>query len=67
MLKDPDVRALMARDGSAPIGSTAEEFGAYFKREIEKYAKVIKAPVGFDYSACRPLICVQAGSADPLR
>jgi len=43
VLKDPEVRALMARDGSEPLGSTPEEFGAYFKREVEKYAKVIKA------------------------
>jgi tripartite-type tricarboxylate transporter receptor subunit TctC len=43
VLKDPDVRALMARDGSEPLGSTPEEFGVYFKREVEKYAKVIKA------------------------
>jgi tripartite-type tricarboxylate transporter receptor subunit TctC len=43
VLKDPDVRALMERDGSEPLGSTPEEFGAYFKREVEKYAKVIKA------------------------
>ncbi|MDP2240690.1 MAG: tripartite tricarboxylate transporter substrate binding protein [Burkholderiales bacterium] len=43
VLKDPDVRANMARDGSEPLGSTPEEFGAYFKREVEKYAKVIKA------------------------
>ncbi len=43
VLKDPDVRALMARDGSEPLGSTPEEFDAYFKREVDKYAKVIKA------------------------
>jgi tripartite-type tricarboxylate transporter receptor subunit TctC len=43
LLKDPDVRALMARDGSEPLGSTPDEFGVYFKREVEKYAKVIKA------------------------
>jgi tripartite-type tricarboxylate transporter receptor subunit TctC len=43
VLKDPDVRTLMERDGSEPLGSTPEEFGAYFKREVEKYAKVIKA------------------------
>lgn len=43
VLKDPDVRALMERDGSEPLGSTPEEFGAYFKREVEKYARVIKA------------------------
>jgi tripartite-type tricarboxylate transporter receptor subunit TctC len=43
VLKDPDVRALMERDGSEPLGSTPDEFGVYFKREVEKYAKVIKA------------------------
>jgi len=43
VLKDPDVRSLMAKDGSEPLGSTPEEFGEYFKREVEKYAKVIKA------------------------
>jgi len=43
VLKDPDVRTLMERDGSEPLGSTPEEFGAYFRREVEKYAKVIKA------------------------
>jgi len=43
VLKDPEVRTLMERDGSEPLGSTPEEFGAYFKREVEKYAKVIKA------------------------
>jgi tripartite-type tricarboxylate transporter receptor subunit TctC len=43
VLQDPDVRAIMARDGSEPLGNTPEEFGAYFKREVEKYAKVIQA------------------------
>ena len=43
VLQDKDVRTLMERDGSEPLGSTPEEFGIYFKREVEKYAKVIKA------------------------
>jgi tripartite-type tricarboxylate transporter receptor subunit TctC len=43
VLKDADVRALMAKEGAEPLGSTPEEFGAYFKKEVEKYAKVIKA------------------------
>lgn len=43
VLQDKDVRTLMERDGSEPLGSTPEEFGVYFKREVEKYAKVIKA------------------------
>jgi tripartite-type tricarboxylate transporter receptor subunit TctC len=43
VLKDPDVRSLMAKDGSEPLGSTPEEFAGYFKREVDKYAKVIQA------------------------
>jgi tripartite-type tricarboxylate transporter receptor subunit TctC len=43
VLKDRDVRTLMEKDGSEPLGSTPEEFGAYFKREIDKFAKVIQA------------------------
>ncbi len=43
VLQDRDVRSLMEKDGSEPLGSTPEEFAAYFKREVDKYAKVIKA------------------------
>lgn len=43
VLKDPDVRSLMDKQGAVPLGSTPEELGEYLKREIEKYAKVIKA------------------------
>jgi tripartite-type tricarboxylate transporter receptor subunit TctC len=43
VLKDPDVRALMDKQGAVPLGSTPEELGEYLKREIDKYAKVIKA------------------------
>jgi tripartite-type tricarboxylate transporter receptor subunit TctC len=43
VLKDKDVRALMEKDGSEPLGSTPEEFTTYFKREVDKYAKVIQA------------------------
>ena len=43
VLKDPGVRALMERDGSEPLGSTPDEFSVYFQREVEKYARVIKA------------------------
>jgi len=43
VLKDPEVRTVMERDGSEPLGSTPEAFSDYFKREVEKYAKVIKA------------------------
>lgn len=43
VLKDPDVRSLMDKQGAVPLGSTPEELGEYLKREIDKYAKVIKA------------------------
>ncbi len=42
-LKAPEVRNFMEKEGADPVGSTPEELTAYFKREIDKYAKVIKA------------------------
>lgn len=41
-LKAADVQEFMAREGGEPVGSTPEELTAYFKREVEKYARVIK-------------------------
>lgn len=41
-LKAPEVRNFMEKEGADPVGSTPEELTAYFKREIDKYAKVIK-------------------------
>lgn len=32
-LNSPDVREFISREGGTPIGSTPEEFAAYFKRE----------------------------------
>ena len=42
-LKASDVREFMAREGGEPVGTTPEEMNAYFKREVDKFAKVIKA------------------------
>ena len=42
VLKAPDMRELISKDGAEPVGSTPEELGAYYRREIDKYAKVIK-------------------------
>ncbi|HWI13144.1 MAG TPA: tripartite tricarboxylate transporter substrate binding protein [Burkholderiales bacterium] len=42
-LKSPDVLEFMSKEGGEPVASTPEELAAYFKREVEKYAKVIKA------------------------
>jgi len=42
-LKSPDVQSFMSKEGADPVGSTPEELTAYFKQEVAKYAKVIKA------------------------
>jgi tripartite-type tricarboxylate transporter receptor subunit TctC len=42
-LKAPEVRDFMSKEGADPVGSTPEELAAYFKREIDKYAKIIRA------------------------
>jgi tripartite-type tricarboxylate transporter receptor subunit TctC len=42
-LKAADVRDFITREGGDPVGSSPEELTKYFKREIDKYAKVIKA------------------------
>lgn len=42
-LKSPDVLQFMAKEGADPVGSTPEELAAQLAREVERYAKVIKA------------------------
>ena len=37
-----DVQEFMAREGADPVGSSPEELTAYFRREIDKYAEVIR-------------------------
>jgi len=39
----PDVREFMAREGAEPVGSTPQEFAAFFRNEVERYARVIKS------------------------
>jgi tripartite-type tricarboxylate transporter receptor subunit TctC len=41
-LNTPDVREKLARTGNEPIVSTPEEFDAFMRAEIAKWAKVIK-------------------------
>jgi tripartite-type tricarboxylate transporter receptor subunit TctC len=38
----PDVRAAMARDGAEPTSLGPDKFPAFFRREVEKYAKLVK-------------------------
>ncbi len=41
-IKSPDVLDFMKRDGADPVGSTPEELAAYYAKEVQKYAKIIK-------------------------
>ncbi|MBM3357184.1 MAG: tripartite tricarboxylate transporter substrate binding protein [Betaproteobacteria bacterium] len=42
-LKVPDVAKRLAADGSTPVGSSAEQFGAHVKAEIAKWQKLAQA------------------------
>jgi tripartite-type tricarboxylate transporter receptor subunit TctC len=39
----PDVREYMVKEGAEPVGSTPQEFAAFFKSEVSRYAQVIRA------------------------
>jgi tripartite-type tricarboxylate transporter receptor subunit TctC len=43
ILAQPDVREKLLGQGLDPIGGTSEQFGAYIRTEIAKWAKVVKA------------------------
>ena len=42
MLKTPEVRDRIVREGADPVGSTPEQFSERFKNEIAKWSKVVK-------------------------
>jgi len=42
-VKQPDVAARLAADGSIPVGSSPEQFTAYIKSEIAKWKRLVKA------------------------
>ncbi|HEY6242012.1 MAG TPA: tripartite tricarboxylate transporter substrate-binding protein, partial [Burkholderiales bacterium] len=42
-LRTPDVMQRLAADGAEPVGSSPEEFAAFIKAEIAKWAKVAGA------------------------
>ena len=42
-LKTRELRDFIARDGAEPVGSSPQEMATFFRREVERYAKVIKA------------------------
>jgi tripartite-type tricarboxylate transporter receptor subunit TctC len=43
LLERPDVREQISRTGADPVGDSPDEFAAYIKTEIGKWAKVVKA------------------------
>jgi tripartite-type tricarboxylate transporter receptor subunit TctC len=43
ILAQPDVREKLLGQGLEPVGGTPEQFGAFIKAEIAKWAKVVKA------------------------
>jgi tripartite-type tricarboxylate transporter receptor subunit TctC len=42
-IKSPEMRDFMNKEGADPVGSTPQEFAAFFKLEVARYAKVIQA------------------------
>jgi len=43
ILKLPEVRERLAAEGGVAVGSTPDEFAAYLRSEIAKWAKVVQA------------------------
>jgi tripartite-type tricarboxylate transporter receptor subunit TctC len=43
ILKDPDILARFKQLSTEPVGNSPEEFAAFVKAELDKYARIIKA------------------------
>jgi tripartite-type tricarboxylate transporter receptor subunit TctC len=43
ILKDPDIVARFKQLSTDPVGNSPEEFDAFVKAELDKYARIIKA------------------------
>ncbi len=41
-IRTPEVRDFIKRDGAEPVGNPAPDFAAFFRRELERYAEVIR-------------------------
>ena len=42
LLKEPHVRKRLANEGAEPIGDTPDEFRAYLRKEVDKWARVVE-------------------------
>ena len=42
ILQMPDVKELLSRNGAEPVGSTPDQFTAFIRTEITKWARVVK-------------------------
>jgi tripartite-type tricarboxylate transporter receptor subunit TctC len=42
-IKSPEMREFMMKEGADAVGSTPQVFAAFFRAEVERYAKVIQA------------------------
>jgi tripartite-type tricarboxylate transporter receptor subunit TctC len=42
-VKTPEVTQAMLKGGAEPVGSTPAQFDAFYKAEVEKWAKVVKS------------------------
>jgi len=42
VIQKPEVKALWLKQGAIPLVKTPEEFDAYLRKDIEKWAHVIK-------------------------
>ena len=43
LLKSSDSRDFTTGEGAEPVGSSPQEFSAYFRSEVERYSGVVKA------------------------
>jgi tripartite-type tricarboxylate transporter receptor subunit TctC len=42
VLRQPDIKERMASEGAVPVGNTPEQFAAYMRTEMQKWAKVVQ-------------------------
>ena len=43
-VQDTDMKSRLAQEGAEPLVSTPEQYGVYFRSELERWTKVVKSP-----------------------